>query len=315
MEKVIQTRLIDGTPLSMRIIEILNWSGISLTAFRSNLSKFKEREELSNPCVYFLIEDSEESIYGKRIYIGQTANFKKRLRGHMKREWNQCILFTSNRRYLTKTHVEWLEAHFYNDFSDFGYVSLENDRIPKKSGLPESDESYLSEYSNNVYLILSTLGVYIPNIKEVNAKKTIEQHPGSVPGRRTKLGIKEVNTKKTIEQPFHMSDKVGMKAYMKKEQGEYIVLKGSVIREERFYSTGERKSYREGHKRIYRLRDSLLKDGFLVEQDNGLFLLKKDVPLPSGSMAADFCAGWGAGSRSWKNKDGKTLVKVEEEEI
>ena len=290
MEKVIQTRLIDGTPLSMRIIEILNWSGISLTAFRSNLSKFKERKELSNPCVYFLIEDSEESIYGKRIYIGQTANFKKRLRGHMKREWNQCILFTSIGRYLTKTHVEWLEAHFYNDFSDFGYVSLENDRIPKKSGLPESDKSYLSEYSNNVYLILSTLGVYIPNIKEVNAKKTTEQS-------------------------FHMSDKVGMKAYMKKEQGEYIVLKGSLIREERFYSSGERKSYREGYKRIYRLRDSLLKDGFLVEQDNGLFLLKKDVPLPSGSMAADFCAGWGAGSRYWKNKDGKTLVEVEEEEI
>ena len=284
MGKVIKTYLVDDTSFSMRTVEILGWSGIALTAFRNNLPGFLERKELSNPSVYFLIGDVEESAYSKRIYIGETENFKKRLRDHVNNEfWNQCIVFTSNNDHLSKAHVKWLESHFYNEFSNFGYVSLENASAPKKPKLPESDKSYLSEYSNNVYLVLSTLGVYIANIKEDN-------------------------TKKIIKQRFHMSNKAGVDAYMEIEQGLYKILKGAVVHK-------ERPEYREKYKSAYERRDSLLNDNFLVEQDNGMLLLKKDEYFTSGGLAADFCAGYGVGRRAWKNKDGKTLVDIEEEEI
>ena len=282
MGKVIKTYLVDDTPFSIRTIEILGWSGIALTAFRNNLPDFLKRKELSNPSVYFLIGDNEESVYHKRIYIGETENFKKR--SHKDKEfWNQCIVFTSIGDHFNKAHVKWLESHFCSDFSKFSYVSLENTSKPKKPKLPESDRSYLRKYSNNAYLVLSTLGVYIANIKEDNAKKIIEQS-------------------------FHMSNKAGVNAYMEIEQGLYKVLKGAIIHKERV-------DYREISKSAYKRRDFLLNEGFLVELDNGMLLLKRDEYFTSGGLAADFCAGYAVGRRAWKNKDGKTLVDIEEEEI
>ena len=280
MGKVIKTYLVDDTSFSMRTIEILGWSGIALTAFRKNLPDFLKRKELSNPSVYFLIGDNEESVYHKRIYIGETENFKKR--SHKDKEfWNQCIVFTSINDHFNKAHVKWLESHFCSDFSKFSYVSLENTSKPKKPKLPESDRSYLREYSNNAYLVLSTLGVYIPNIKEDN------------------------DNKKTKER-FHMND-VGVDAYMEREQGLYKVLKGAIIHK-------ERPEYRGISKSTYERRDSL-SDEFLVELDDGMLLLKRDEYFTSGGLASDFCAGYAVGRRAWKNKDGKTLVEVEDEEI
>ena len=281
--KVIQTYLVDGIPSGMRMIEIWNWTGIALTAFKGNLSDFLERKELSNPSVYFLIGDDEESVYHKRIYIGEAENFKDRLRGHMDKEfWNQCIVFTSKDDHFNKAHVKWLESHFYSDFSKFGYVSLENGNAPKKPKLSESVESYLREYGSNVYLVLGALGVYIPNIKEDNVKKMIKQR-------------------------FHMTE-AGVDAHMEREQGLYKVLKGSIIHK-------ERPKYRERRKNAYEVRDSLLNDKFLVEQDNGTLLLKKDVYFKSPSAASVFCAGINSnGRKAWKIGK-KTLADFEEEEI
>ena len=286
MGKEIKIYLVDGTPYGMRKIKISNWSGISLTAFKNNLSKFEKRKELSKPCVYFLIGDVEESVCHKRIYIGETENFKKRLDDHMKNKdfWNQCILFTSIDDNFNKAHVKWLESHFYSHFRNFSHIILENASGPKKSKLSESDTSSLNEYSKNVYLILNALGVYTTNTKEANVNKKIKER-------------------------FHMSE-AGVDAYMEREQEKYKVLEGAVIREK------QQLMYQNKYKGAYAKRNSLLNEGFLVEQDNGMLLLKKDVCFKSPSAASVFCAGSSSNGRTaWKNKDGKTLTELEEEEI
>ena len=74
-----------------------------MTTFKSNLSNFLKREELSNPSVYFLVGEDEENIYD----ISETENFNKQVKHHRDKEfWNQYAVFTSKDNSFNKAYVK-----------------------------------------------------------------------------------------------------------------------------------------------------------------------------------------------------------------
>ena len=75
--KTITTYLIDGTPSGLRTLSISNKTCKSLIIPISAIEKIKDREELSQPSLYFLLNDDEN-----KIYIGESVNFTKRIKVH-----------------------------------------------------------------------------------------------------------------------------------------------------------------------------------------------------------------------------------------
>ena len=83
--------LVDGTPTGIRTAEIMNWTGSTIVAPRSQIAELIQREEVSRTGVYFLVE-TDAGISGKPIvYIGESDDVGKRIRQHNKDEKSNAI--------------------------------------------------------------------------------------------------------------------------------------------------------------------------------------------------------------------------------
>lgn len=75
--RLIQTYLPDGTLEGAKIIEL---SGSSIKAFavpRIKINQLKDRPELKQPAIYFLINSGDN-----QLYIGESENFFHRIKTH-----------------------------------------------------------------------------------------------------------------------------------------------------------------------------------------------------------------------------------------
>ncbi|MDA9817860.1 GIY-YIG nuclease family protein, partial [Flavobacteriaceae bacterium] len=104
--RTITTYLIDGTPNGLRTLSISNKTCKSLIIPRSAIEKIKDRKEISQPSLYFLLNDDEN-----QIYIGESENFTKRIKDHERKKdfWSLAITFHSQTNDLTKADVKYLE--------------------------------------------------------------------------------------------------------------------------------------------------------------------------------------------------------------
>lgn len=108
--KHIELFLVDGTPGGLTTAEILNWTGQVLSDPRSEMSTLVRRPERSGTCVYLLPGPDDQG--GTRCYIGETDDFKARLRNHdaNKEFWRKVVVGTSKDANLTKAHGHHLKA-------------------------------------------------------------------------------------------------------------------------------------------------------------------------------------------------------------
>jgi hypothetical protein len=99
-----------GEPGSVRTAEISNWTGKAVAGPRSQLDSILQREEATNPGVYFLAGVNPET--GKhRVYIGEAEVIRTRVKGHLDRDfWNAIVFFVSKDENLTKAHIKYLEG-------------------------------------------------------------------------------------------------------------------------------------------------------------------------------------------------------------
>jgi len=99
--------LTDGKPDGIRTSEISNWSGMAIAGPRSDLKLLRERAELNNVGIYFLV--GEDPASGElKIYIGEAEDISARLgnKSHLDREfWVSTIAFVSKDQALTKAHA------------------------------------------------------------------------------------------------------------------------------------------------------------------------------------------------------------------
>ena len=156
--KIIEIILVDGDPAGIRVVTIANWAGVALTTYRSDMSRFLEREELERPALYFLAGKDVKT--GKiSMYVGESDSFKQRINGHAEKTfWDQAVVFTSNDGRFNKATVKYLEALFYEEISKAGRVVMMNSNRPRGVSLGESDTSIANEYKQNASILLGVLG-------------------------------------------------------------------------------------------------------------------------------------------------------------
>lgn len=269
MGKTVTTYLIDGDPKGTQYAFISNKICQMFVVPRSNLSYLNTQEKLQKPAFYILLGEDEST--KPQAYIGETENFKERVKDHDSKKafWQKALIFVSKDAYMTKVDVQYLEHKAIAEAKKANaFVLSDNKQIPKAPNLPEHQRDSIDEFFEDVKFLASFIGC---NIFEVSQPK--EEHLFYTKGRGC-------NAK-----GFYSSDG-------------FTVLKGSTVAKTMVPSFNWKEK-----------REKMLQD--YTSNENGILVLTSDKTFSSPSTAADFCIGSSNnGWLIWKDKDGNTLDSV-----
>ena len=266
MGKTVTTYLIDGDPKGTQYVFISNKICMMYVIPRANLSILNERQELQTPAFYILLGEDEST--KPKAYIGETENFRERVKDHDSKKsfWQKALLFIAKDAAMTKADVQYLEFKAIAEAkASNSFVLNENKQMPKAPNLPEYRKDDMEVFFEDVKFLTSFIGC---NIFEIVKPK--EEHLFYTKGR-------------------------GCNARGFYDSNGFTVLKGSVI------SGSHVPSFNWKEK-----REKLLKEYTALDGDK--LVLESDKTFSSPSTAADFCIGSSNnGWLVWTDKDGNTL--------
>ncbi len=269
MGKTITTYLIDGDPKGTQYAFISNKICQMFVVPRSNLSYLNTQEKLQKPAFYILLGEDEST--KPQAYIGETENFKERVKGHDSKKsfWQKALIFVSKDADMTKVDVQYIEYKAITEAKKANaFVLSDNKQIPKAPNLPEHQQDSMDEFFEDVKFLASFIGC---NIFELSQPK--EEHIFYTKGRGC-------NAK-----GFYSSEG-------------FTVLKGSIVAPTMVLSF----NWKEKRKKM--LQDYTC-------NENEILVLTSDKTFSSPSTAADFCIGSSNnGWLVWKDKNGNTLDSV-----
>ncbi|MDD5055845.1 MAG: GIY-YIG nuclease family protein [Candidatus Peribacteraceae bacterium] len=270
--KTISILLLDGSPLGVRIADIGNTVAQAIAIPRKQWNEVKNSDALAmiqSPGVYFLMSNPSDD--GRfKIYIGQSANVRIRIDGHMndsgKDFWNIAVCFVSRGSGINTAHIEYLEHRCCDIAKTMGRAEIQNKTQPMKNTLGAADKVRADDFLTDIRLLLATLGFPI---------------------------LEERITERNM---YVCKNKFGAegKGYYTNEG--FLVLKGSTARK-----------IVAKHLMNVPFRRHLLEEGVL--RDTGEFyVFTRDYLFSAPSAAADALLGGSVnGWLAWKDKDGKTL--------
>lgn len=266
MGKTVTTYLIDGDPKGTQYAFISNKICQMYVVPRSNLSYLNEQEKLQKPAFYILVGEDETT--KPQAYIGETENFRERVKDHENKKsfWQKALIFVSKDADMTKVDVQYLEHKAITEAKKSNTFTLnENKQVPKVPNLLEYQRDTMDEFFEDIKFLASFIGC---NIFEITKPK--EEHIFYTKGR-------------------------GCNAKGFYSSSGFTVLKGSVIAEE---STP---SFHWKEKREKLLSEYTTKKGLAL-------IVTSDITFSSPSTAAMFCLGRSAnGWDEWKDKEYRTL--------
>lgn len=269
MGKTVTTYLIDADPKGTQYVFISNKICQMYIIPRSHLSILNERTELQTPAFYILLGEDEET--KPKAYIGETENFRERVRDHESKKafWQKALLFISKDAAMTKADVQYLEHKAIAEAKvSNSFVLNENKQTPKAPNLPEYRKDDMDEFFEDVKFLTSFIGCGIFDIA-----KPKEEHLFFTKGR-------------------------GCDAKGFYHSKGFTVLKGSTI------VSSSSPSFKWKNKREKMLSEN-------THSSEGKLELSSDTTFNSPSTAADFCIGSSNnGWLVWKDKDGNTLDSV-----
>lgn len=269
MGKTVTTYLIDGDPKGTQYSFISNKICQMFVVPRSNLSYLNEQEKLQKPAFYILIGEDEAT--KPQAYIGETENFKERVKDHDSKKafWQKALIFVSKDEDMTKADVQYLEHKAIAEAKKANtFVLGENKQIPKAPNLPEHQRDAMDEFFEDIKFLASFMGC---NIFDIAQPK--EEHLFYTKGR-------------------------GCKARGYYSSSGFTVLKGSILANNCVTSFNWKEK-----------REKLIKEYATFE--NGNWVMNSDKTFSSPSTAADFCIGSSNnGWLVWKDMDNKTLDAI-----
>lgn len=269
MGKTVTTYLIDGDPKGTQYAFISNKICQMFIVPRSNLSYLNSQEKLHKPAFYILLGEDETT--KPLAYIGETENFRERVKDHDNKKafWQKALIFVSKDADMTKTDVQYLEHKAIVEAKKANtFVLNDNKQSPKAPNLPEHQQDLMDEFFEDVKFLASFIGCTIFEVKQPKS-----EHMFYTKGRGC-------NAK-----GFYSSDG-------------FTVLRGSVLAKTVVPSF----SWKDK-------RDKLMEEYASIE--NNMLIMTSDKTFSSPSTAADFCIGSSNnGWLVWKDENGTSLDVV-----
>lgn len=293
--KSIRIYLADATVTGIRYAELVNWTGHAIACPRNRLNELKNWPESSKPGIYFLFEGRFGSSK-PTAYIGESENVAQRLTNHDRKKdfWSEVVIFTSKDENLTKAHIKYLESALVYLSKNADRYELENGNTPSESSLPRADRDAMKEFVENVRMVLGTLGYSI--------LEPILKSKGSSEGIVESSDLNE--SENVLRNLFFTVNNLSAQGAVTDEG--FVLKKGSQLSKSNSESMPGKLST---------TKEKLLVDGVL--KDEGAYLVaSEDILFNSSSYAAAIVAGTSrSGPQSWKTTTGKTIKKVEDEEL
>ena len=270
MGKTVTTYLVDGDPKGTRYAFISNKICQMFVVPRSNLDYLDKQKKLHKPAFYILI--GEDEMAKPQAYIGETENFRERVKDHDQKKtfWQKALIFVSKDADMTKTDVQYLEYLAVQQAKQINRYSIqENKQTPKEPNLPEYQKDAMDEFFEDIKFLTSFIGISIFETASVN-----------------QLPV------------FHFKRR-GANARGVYDGNGFTVLRESVLSKDAVSSC-----------HAIARRDMIIKDYSQIN-DNGNPVLTSDISFSSPSTAAGICGGCSSnGWVEWKNDKGQTLDEV-----
>jgi hypothetical protein len=124
----------NGDPESVRIVELMNWTGKGIVFSRLEWSQISQREEFNQAGIYFLTGQKDEDDL-PTLYIGQTDVLRERInkRKEEKDFWDRAIIFVSSNNSLNRGHITWLEYALLKQAKEVAQCLLDNLQFPQRT--------------------------------------------------------------------------------------------------------------------------------------------------------------------------------------
>ncbi|WP_321478450.1 GIY-YIG nuclease family protein [uncultured Bacteroides sp.] len=269
MGKTVTTYLIDSDPKGAQYVFISNKICQMFIIPRSDLSILNKRSDLQTPAFYILLGEDETT--KPKAYIGETENFRERVKDHdyKKTFWQRALVFISKDSAMTKADVQYLEYLAIPMAKKAKHYSLdENKQTPNAPNLPEYQKDNMNEFFEDIMFLVSFIGC---NIFDIIKQK--DKHLFYTTGR-------------------------GCNAKGFYDASGFTVLKESIIAKDSVPSLHWREK-----------RAKLLKE--YTKEKGDQLVLESDKIFASPSTAADFCIGSSNnGWIVWKDEKGQTLDAI-----
>ncbi len=288
----IELFFIDGRPDGMlTAIVPFQWTGHALMTSRNQIADALKRREAKRTGVYILMGENDE---GPVAYVGEGEDISERIKSHAQNKdwWDKAVLITSNGEDLNKAHIKYLESRLVELARSLNKIDLENGNTPPRPSLSESARANMEGFLDNILMVLPALRIdfLLPNTGA--AKK------------------KEENLSTLEEVVFELrTPKHKIEAIAKLVDGDFIVQKGSMARQEWVGDTSKKSSYGK-------LFSELVQQGILVQSGEHR-IFAEDYSFNSTSAAGAVINGRStAGPIAWKLKGtNKTYKEWEQEQL
>jgi hypothetical protein len=277
--KTIKIFLLDGDPNGRLTCELSNWTGKAYKIPRNKIKECVDREDLTGTGVYLLFGKDEEA--NDLVYIGEAEEILKRLIQHLPQKdfWHETIVFVSKDENLNKAHIKYLENRLYDIAKSANRYKILNTNIPTQSSISESDQAEMEEYSENIKLLVNTLG-----------HKVFEEKRESITKQKKQQDI------------FSIKSVRGADAQGRPTSDGFVVFKGSKATLTTVPSITTS---------FVKLRQSLI-DKNVMSQNGDSLEFTEDYVFSSPSTAAVMVMGRNAnGLEEWKMSNGETLRDFE----
>ena len=270
MGKTVTTYLIDGDPKGTQYAFISNKICQMFVVPRSNLSYLNTQEKLQKPAFYILLGEDEAT--KPQAYIGETENFRERVKDHDNKKsfWQKALIFVSKDADMTKADVQYLEHKAIAEAKKANtFVLSDNKQTPKAPNLPEYRQDSMDEFFDDAKFLASFIG----------------------------CNIFEISQPKATENLFYIKGR-GCEAKGCYSSYGFTVQKGSVIAPTVVPSFGWKEK-----------RNDMVQE-YTVQEGTKLFMTS-DITFSSPSTAAMFVLGRPSnGWTDWKDDNGNTLDSV-----
>ena len=270
MGKTVTTYLIDGDPKGTQYAFISNKICQMFVVPRSNLSYLNTQEKLQKPAFYILLGEDEAT--KPQAYIGETENFRERVKDHDNKKsfWQKALIFVSKDADMTKADVQYLEHKAIAEAKKANtFVLCDNKQTPKAPNLPEYRQDSMDEFFDDAKFLASFIG----------------------------CNIFEISQPKATENLFYIKGR-GCEAKGFYSSNGFTVQKGSVIAPTVVPSFGWKEK-----------RNDMVQE-YTVQEGTKLFMTS-DITFSSPSTAAMFVLGRPSnGWTDWKDDNGNTLDSV-----
>lgn len=282
--RTIQLFLVDGTPNGLRKATIHGWTGLTFVATDATFGALLSRPELDRTGIYILHGPDPQKPGGVRAYIGSANSVKERIKQSASQRafWETAIAITTSDDDLSKGHVEYLESRLIELAMIAKRFELDNGTQPTgiRRRLPEADQANMEQFLQNVQVILPVVGLDLLKPQPKAAAQLAAD-----PQTRT-LG----------EVHFEINHKAGARAEAVEEEGEFIVLEGSLALKD---SNFQANTYSV-------LRQTLIDKGVIAPNADNLYVFTQPYSFASPSAAAAVVLDRNANGRTeWKVKSSK----------